>query len=247
MPSLLTTGIASFGVGMCIHDLWSRRRHRNSNRPCSLNKPARLKMRAQDVVGRAAFLRGRQWPLGLLGRRKSGGTATLEKGETDSEAPLEEELARLTNPKQNVAIIGTRDCTYNHQQEIEALTQGHVERGHRIYTSGSSGTNSAVIQAVLNHKRPELLTVELPQSLEKQDEEIQVLLKRCRQEGVTVCPHKENGHLQLAEAAAKCNSLILGKVDRLVVFATNRSDKYLSLVKEAKQNNVMVAAFNVDI
>lgn len=230
MPSLLTTGIASFGVGMCIHDLWSRRRHRNSNRPCSLNKPARLKMRAQDVVGRAGFLRGLQWPLGLLGRRKSGGTATLEKGETDSEAPLEEELARLTNPKQNVAIIGTRDCTYNHQQEIEALTQGHVERGHRIYTSGSSGTNSAVIQAVLNHKRPELLTVELPQSLEKQDEEIQ-----------------ENDHLQLAEAAAKCNSLILGKVDRLVVFATNRSDKYLSLVKEAKQNNVMVAAFNVDI
>ena len=98
-------------------------------RPCSLNKPARLKMRAQegecsckmlhnlglpahplkggpewsgifiisfytsrerrgrssyiifrqtpvkslqDVVGRAGFLRGLQWPLGLLGRRKPG-------------------------------------------------------------------------------------------------------------------------------------------------------------------------------
>ena len=39
-------------------------------------------------------------------------------------------------------------------QEIEALTQGHVERGHRIYTSGSSGTNSAVIKAVLNQGRP---------------------------------------------------------------------------------------------
>jgi len=204
-------------------------------------------MRAQDVVGRAGFLRNLQWPLGLLGRRKSGGTATLEKGETDREASPEEEFARLTNPKQNVAIIGTRDCTYNHQQEIVALTQGHVERGHRIYTSGSSGTNSAVIKAVLDHKRPELLTVELPQSLEKQDEEIQVLLKRCSEEGATVCPHKENDHLQLAEAAAKCNSRILGKVDRLVVFATNRSDKYLSLVKEAKENNVMVAAFNVDL
>ena len=40
----------------------------------------------QDVVGRAAFLRGLQWPLGLLGvearngwRSRSGGTATLEK------------------------------------------------------------------------------------------------------------------------------------------------------------------------
>lgn len=171
----------------------------------------------------------------------------MEKGETDREASPEEEFAKLTNPKQNVAIIGTRDCTYNHQQEIVALTQGHVERGHRIYTSGSSGTNSAVIKAVLDHKRPELLTVELPQSLEKQDEEIQVLLKRCSEEGATVCPHKENDHLQLAEAAAKCNSWILGKVDRLVVFATNRSDKYLSLVKEAKENNVMVAAFNVDL
>lgn len=66
MPSLLTTGIASFGkklsrqfqqkcrevqilctvllvqsqgVGMCIHDLWSRRRHRNSNRRGNGNCP----------------------------------------------------------------------------------------------------------------------------------------------------------------------------------------------------------------
>lgn len=31
----------------------------------------------------------------------------------------------------------------------------------------------------------------------------QVLLKRCSEEGATVCPHKENDHLQLAEAAAK--------------------------------------------
>ncbi|CAK9010333.1 Probable transport protein YPL264C [Durusdinium trenchii] len=103
------------------------------------------------------------------------------------------------------------------------------------------------LKVFANCTGPELLTVELPQSLEKQDDEIQVLLKRCREEGATICPHKENDHLQLAEAAAKCNSRILNQVDRLVVFATNRSDKYLSLVKEAKDNNVMVAAFNVDL
>ena len=72
--------------------------------------------------------------------------------------------------------------------------------------------------------RPELLTVELPQSLEKQDDEVQVLqfsenallqlaalasllevlLERCKEEGVTVCPHRECDHLELAAAAAKC-------------------------------------------
>lgn len=81
--------------------------------------------------------------------------------------------------------------------------------------------------------------MELPQSLEKQDEEIQaksvvqlrkkrqVLLKRCREEGAQVCAHKENDHLQLAEAAAqpwphglgkawmlRCNTRILNQVDR---------------------------------
>eukprot|EP00439_Symbiodinium_sp_Y106_P059222 s2900_g8.t1 len=231
------------GLGLCSRRIWNRLHQ--PWRPCA--NSARLKLRAQDVVGRAGFLRNLQWPLGLLGGRQksSNQTATLEKDFNDTSP--EEELARLTNPQQNVAILGTRDCTYNHQQEIEALTQGHVERGHRIFTSGSSGTNSAVIKAVLDKGRPELLTVELPQSLEKQDDEVQVLLQRCKEEGATICPHRECDHLELAAAAAKCNTRILGQVDRLVVFATHRSDKYLGLVQEAKDNNVMVAAFNVEV
>ncbi|CAE7213459.1 unnamed protein product [Symbiodinium microadriaticum] len=241
--STMTSVVAAFSLGLCSRRIWNRLHQ--PWRPCAGS--ARLKLRAQDVVGRAGFLRNLQWPLGLLGGRQksSNQTATLEKDFNDTSP--EEELARLTNPQQNVAILGTRDCTYNHQQEIEALTQGHVERGHRIFTSGSSGTNSAVIKAVLDKGRPELLTVELPQSLGKQDDEVQVLLERCKEEGVTICPHRECDHLELAAAAAKCNTRILGQVDRLVVFATHRSDKYLGLVQEAKDNNVMVAAFNVEV
>ena len=69
---------------------------------------------------------------------RPGGTATLDpvgstgrasmapEADVDRETSPEEEFARLTNPNQNVAIIGTRDCTYNHQQVSETRSAGLV-------------------------------------------------------------------------------------------------------------------------
>ncbi|CAJ1385810.1 unnamed protein product [Effrenium voratum] len=241
----LLTSVAALGLGICARNLRNKQHHKRLR---FQNEPSRLKMRAEDVVGRAGLFRSLKWSIGgLLGRRKSGGTATLEKGESDMATSPEEEFARLTNPEQNVAILGTRDCAYPHQQEIEALTQGHVEREHRIFTSGSTGTNSAVIKAVLDKGRPDLLTVELPQSFGKQDDDVQALLNQCKEGGATIRSHRERDHIELAQAAAECNTRILNQVNRLVVFATDRSDKYLRLVREAQSRGVVVAAFNVEV
>merc|ERR1719424_2731003 len=82
-----------------------------------------------------------------------------------------------------VAMLGTRECPYQHQQEIELLSEARVMRGDHIFTSGSSGTNASVIKGALKARRPELLTVVLPQSMKKQDKDSQSLL-RARVRGV---------------------------------------------------------------
>lgn len=54
-----------------------------------------------------------------------------------------------------------------------------LQKNH-IFTSGASGTNAAVIRGALRAERPELLTVILPQSLQKQPPESQELLSKVR-------------------------------------------------------------------
>ena len=49
---------------------------------------------------------------------------------------------------------------------IELIARSLAEEGHSILTSGSQGVNAAVIRAVLGIN-PSLLTVLLPQSLDK--------------------------------------------------------------------------------
>ena len=79
---------------------------------------------------------------------------------------------------QNYCILGTRHCSYLHQQIIELLSYALVLSGNHVFTSGSGGTNSAVIQGALRAERPDLLTVVLPQSLSKQPTESQELLSK---------------------------------------------------------------------
>ena len=50
-------------------------------------------------------------------------------------------------------------------------------QGNHIFTSGATGTNAAVIRGALRAERPELLTVVLPQSMDKQPAESQELLQ----------------------------------------------------------------------
>lgn len=60
-------------------------------------------------------------------------------------------------------------------------------QGNHVFTSGATGTNAAVIRGALRAERPELLTVVLPQSLSKQPQESQELIKEVRGPRGCVC------------------------------------------------------------
>lgn len=204
-----------------------------------------------ESLGRGPLLRGGAswWPFQKRQRvQDRGGVATADpEMEDDNGVSPEEELMLLsqTGP-QRVAMLGTRECPYQHQQEIELLSEARVNRGDHVFTSGSSGTNSSVIKGAMKAQRPHLLTVILPQSLKKQDKDAQVLLRKCKDAGVDVQELSENDHLPLQEAARLCNTNVLGRVKKLVAFASHESSVYLSLVEEAKKAGIMATAFFMD-
>jgi len=173
---------------------------------------------------------------------------TLERAsESSYGASPEEELAMLRKKgPMKVAMMGTRECPYQHQQEIELLTEARVMRGDHIYTSGSTGTNASVIKGALKARRPELLTVVLPQSMAKQDRDSQKLLRACQEQGVEVKPMPQNDGLPLAEAAKACNTEVLAQVEKLIAFASHESAVYLGLIEEAKAIGLVATAFYLD-
>ena len=99
-------------------------------------------------------------------------------------------------------------------------------KGNHIYTSGAIGTNAAVIRGALRAEKPEKLTVVLPQSLGKQPQESQELLKnvfpqqsftgaefRCHVFQVkNIVEMPWNNDLSLFDASKLCNQNILTKV-----------------------------------
>lgn len=109
----------------------------------------------------------------------------------------QELLAIQQNGAKNIGFFGTRNMGYLHQQLIEILSYAMVITGNHIYTSGGLGTNAAVVRGALRAERPDLLTVILPQSLEKQPEELHELLASVEN---LVCL-SENDELTLLEAS----------------------------------------------
>lgn len=65
-----------------------------------------------------------------------------------------------------------------HQKLVEILSYAMVLADNHIYTSGSIGTNAAVIKGAIKANKPDKLTVILPQSLSKQPLESQELLEQ---------------------------------------------------------------------
>mmetsp|Transcript_63999 Transcript_63999/g.113833 ORF Transcript_63999/g.113833 Transcript_63999/m.113833 type:complete len:298 (-) Transcript_63999:116-1009(-) len=249
--SLLTGTVIAFCATSFALQMERRRRKAGKGASKALRPRFVCRRAAEEVVGRAGLLRSLKWQIPFLGRRErtsssGGSTTTLEKADVGGTSP-EEELALLskTGPMR-VAMLGTRECPYQHQQEIELLSEARVSRGDHIFTSGSSGTNSSVIRGALRAQRPKLLTVVLPQSFEKQSKESQALLKKCLDSGADLCPMPMNDNLPLAEAAAVCNTHVLERVDRLIAFASHESSVYLSLIDEAKEKGVLATAFFMD-
>lgn len=154
-----------------------------------------------------------------------------------------QELAEIQKqgPKK-YCLIGTRHCSYLHQQIIELLSYALVLSENHVYTSGAGGTNAAAIRGALRANRPDLLTVILPQSLGKQSREAQELLK----DVTDLVAMPQNDEMSLNVASRLCNSKLLSETDQLIAFAFHESKTVIEATKEAKKLEMLVTKLFLD-
>lgn len=131
-----------------------------------------------------------------------------------------------------IAILGTSELNKNQQQVIEMLSYALVLSGNHVYTSGGGdGTNIAVIRGALRAGNPDLLTVMLPQSLDRQPGSMQILLKDVH----NLLEQPENDGLGLREAAQLCNYRLMSMVDKVIVFVYHDSATILNPLEEFEE------------
>ena len=111
-----------------------------------------------------------------------------------------------------------------------------------MYTSGAGGTNAAAIKGALRAEVDDLLTVVLPQSMEKQTKESQELLKEVKD--VVTMP--QNDDMPLDVASRICNSYLLSQTDQLISFAFHESTTVIEATKEAKELEMLVTTLFLD-
>jgi len=155
---------------------------------------------------------------------------------------LAQELATIQQTgSKRIALLGSRHVPITHQHLIEMMSYALVLGGNRLMTSGAIGTNSAAIRGAMRAD-PNLLTVILPQSLERQPRESQVQL----QQVMHLVENPENDHLSLAEASALCNSEIISRCQQLICFAFHDSKTLLRTCEEAEEQRKVVTIFYFD-
>ncbi len=155
---------------------------------------------------------------------------------------LTQELAAIQQTgSKRVALLGSRHVPITHQQLIEMMSYALVLAGNRLMTSGATGTNSAAIKGAMRAE-PNLLTVILPQSLERQPQESQEQLKQV----IHLVENPENDHLSLAEASALCNREIISRCQQLICFAFHDSHTLLKTCEEAEEQRKLVTLFYFD-
>ena len=155
---------------------------------------------------------------------------------------LQELIAIQSGGPKNIGFFGTRNMGFLHQELVEILSYALVLTENHIFTSGATGTNAAVIRGALRAERPDLLTVILPQSLEKQPEESRELLEQVE----NVVERGEKDHLPLGEASRLCNEDIVGRVQQVICFAFHDSNTLLDTCMEAKMSKKIVTLFYLD-
>lgn len=167
----------------------------------------------------------------------------VKKQEDMSINTILQELASIQKQgPRKYCILGTRHCSYLHQQIIELLSYALVLSENHVYTSGAGGTNAAAIRGALRAERPDLLTVILPQSLQKQPREIQDLLK----DVTDLITMPQNDNLCLDVASRICNSRLLNESDQLIAFAFHESSTVIEATKEAKKLDMLVTMLYLD-
>jgi hypothetical protein len=166
------------------------------------------------------------------------------------EAPIEssrvdtflQELAAIQQSgAKRVAILGSRHVPITHQQLIELMTYALALGGNRIITSGATGTNSAAIRGAMKAD-PNLLTVILPQSLERQPYESREQLEQV----MHLVENPANDALSLAEASSLCNQEIISRCQQLICFAFHDSTTLLQTCEAAEDQRKIVTLFYFD-
>ena len=155
---------------------------------------------------------------------------------------LAQELATIQQTgAKRIAMLGSRHVPMTHQHLIEMMSYALVLSGNRLITSGATGTNSAAIRGAMRAD-PNLLTVILPQSLERQPLESRQQLEQV----MHLVENADNDHMSLAEASAICNQEIISRCQQLICFAFHDSRTLLKTSQEAEDQRKVVTLFYFD-
>ena len=153
-----------------------------------------------------------------------------------------QELATIQQTgSKRIALLGSRHVPITHQTLIELMSYALVLEGNRIITSGSTGTNFAAIRGALRAD-PSMLTVILPQSMERQPRESREQLESV----MHLVESPENNSLSLAEASALCNQEIVSRCQQLISFAFHDSHTLLRTCHDAEDQRKIVTIFYFD-
>ena len=155
---------------------------------------------------------------------------------------LAQELALLQNKgKRRIAFLGSRHVPVVAVHLVELVARSLAQEGHSILTSGAQGVNAAVIRAVLEIDAS-LLTVVLPQSLERQVTEIRENLDKVN----SLTENSSRDELPLPLASSLCNQEIINKCDQLICFAFHDSETLLGSCRIAEDLGKVVTLLFFD-
>jgi len=167
---------------------------------------------------------------------------SLDLPATEGVDALAQELAKLQdNGKRRIAFLGSRHVPVVDIHLIELIARSLAEEGHNILTSGSQGVNAAVIRAVLD-VNPTLLTVLLPQALDRQTLEVKDLLGNV----LHLIEKEDNNDLPLPMASSLCNHEIINRCDQLICFAFHDSETLLNSCRCAEEMGKVVSLLFFD-
>ena len=167
---------------------------------------------------------------------------SLDLPSLDRVDTLAQELALMQDKgKRRIAFLGSRHVPVVAIHLVELIARSLAQEGHSIITSGSQGVNAAVIRGVLEVDSS-LLTVLLPQSLERQVQEIREQLDQV----LHLVEKIENDDLPLPIASSLCNQEIINRCDQLICFAFHDSETLLSSCHNAEEMGKVVSLMFFD-
>ncbi len=167
---------------------------------------------------------------------------SLDLPSLDRVDTLAQELALMQDKgKRRIAFLGSRHVPVVAIHLVELIARSLAQEGHSIITSGSQGVNAAVIRGVLEVDAS-LLTVLLPQSLERQVQEIREQLDQV----LHLVEKIENDDLPLPIASSLCNQEIINRCDQLICFAFHDSETLLSSCHNAEEMGKVVSLMFFD-